>query len=220
MDAIRGKVRGAVGGKVKVKICGITSVEQGVMAANAGADAIGLVFYAKSPRCVSAAVAADIVQAVGPFVMTVGLFVNETVALVQDTSRQTGIQLLQFHGDEDAAYCEQFERPFIKAIRMAPEIDVAGAVAAHPKASGYLFDAWQADAYGGTGKAFDWARLSQEASVSGSVILAGGLSSDNIAAAVAQTRPYAVDVSSGVESAPGIKDPDRVQRFIEQARSV
>ena len=217
-----------MGSKVKVKICGITSVEQGVMAANAGADAIGLVFYTKSPRCVSTAVAADIVRAVGPFVTTVGLFVNETATLVQDTLRQTGIQLLQFHGDEDAAYCEQFERPFIKAIRMAPEINVAAAMAAHPKASGYLFDAWQADAYGGTGKAFDWARLSQEAAVSGSVsrsvpgsvILAGGLSSDNIAAAVAQTRPYAVDVSSGVESAPGIKDPDRVQRFIEQARSV
>lgn len=186
------------------------------MVADAGADAIGLVFYEKSPRYVTATIAADIVQAVGPFVTTVGLFVNEAVDVVSDTLRRTGIQVLQFHGDESKAYCEQFERPFIKAIRMAPDIDVAAAVALHPQAGGYLFDAWQPDAYGGTGLVFDWERLSHD--IARSVILAGGLTSDNVAAAVSQTQPYAVDVSSGVESAPGIKDETLVQKFIQQAR--
>lgn len=210
-------------GKVRVKICGITSVEQGRMAARAGADAIGLVFYGKSPRYVSAEVAAEIVQAVGPFVTTVGLFVNAGNDIVNDTLRQTGIQLLQFHGDETAVYCEQFERPYIKAIRMAPDIDVTAAMTTHPKASAYLFDAWRVDAYGGTGESFDWTRLaavSESGDSPGSVVLAGGLSADNVAAAVRVSRPYAVDVSSGVESAPGVKDSDLVKKFIDQARSV
>ena len=206
--------------KVRVKICGITSVAQALMVAQADVDAIGLVFYGPSPRCVTVDIAADIVQAVGPFVTTVGLFVNESAPLVAETLSRTGIQLLQLHGDESGDYCEKFDRPFIKAIRMAPDINVAGAVAAHPKASGYLFDAWRADSYGGTGEVFDWGRISQAVPESGgSVILAGGLTADNVAEAVRQTQPYAVDVSSGVESAPGIKDPALVRKFIEQAKS-
>ncbi len=207
-----------MGAKVRVKICGITTVEQGLMAAQAGADAIGLVFYSKSPRYVSSEMAAEIVSALGPFVTTVGLFVNESPAVVSDKLARTGVQLLQFHGDESPDYCEQFERPFIKAVRMEPDVDIRAELAAHPKASAYLFDAWREDAYGGTGEVFDWARLS--IAISRPVILAGGLTLTNVAAAVAQTHPYAVDVSSGVESAPGVKDPGLVKRFIEQARSV
>ena len=188
------------------------------MAAQAGADAIGLVFYSKSPRCVSSEVAAEIVSALGPFVTTVGLFVNESPAVVSDKLARTGVQLLQFHGDESPDYCEQFGRPFIKAVRMEPDVDIRAELAAHPKASAYLFDAWREDVYGGTGEVFDWARLS--IAISRPVILAGGLTLTNVAAAVAQTRPYAVDVSSGVESSPGVKDPGLVSRFIELARSV
>lgn len=192
------------------------------MVAGAGADAIGLVFYQASPRYVNPGLAADIVQAVGPFVSTVGLFVNAEPDEIKQIQRDTGIHLLQFHGDESSEYCQQFKRPYIKAVRMAPDLDILEQLAGYPEASALLFDAWREDAYGGTGETFDWARLdftgSQQAKVSIPLILAGGLNVDNVSTAVRTTRPYAVDVSSGVESVPGIKDPALVKQFIERVR--
>ena len=141
--------------KTKVKICGITCLEDAQAAVAAGADAIGLVFYPPSSRYVTPAVAAQIVAGLGPFVTTVGLFVNEDAALAKEILTITNIQLLQFHGDESEQYCQQFERPYIKALRMSPDLDPGTAMAAYPGACGYLFDAWQPDKFGGTGATFD-----------------------------------------------------------------
>ncbi len=197
----------------KVKICGITNLEDAEAAVAAGADAIGLVFYLPSARYVTPAVAAQIVTGLGPFVTTVGLFVNEEAAVVKATLALTGVQLLQFHGDESAHYCQQFDRPYIKALRMSPDLDPALAMAAYPGASGYLFDAWRPDKFGGTGATFDWQRIVNLAS--DNVILAGGLKPSNVAEAVRCVRPYAVDVSGGVEQAPGKKDFALLKAFID-----
>jgi phosphoribosylanthranilate isomerase len=202
--------------KTKVKICGITSLEDAEAAVAAGADAIGLVFYPPSSRYVTPLVAAEIVAGLGPFVTTVGLFVNEEAAVVKETLALTGLQLLQFHGDESAQYCQQFERPYIKALRMSPDLDPKQAMADFHQACGYLFDAWQPDKFGGTGKTFDWQRIAGLAS--DNLILAGGLNADNVEAAVQAVRPYAVDVSGGVELAPGKKDHRALKAFISCAK--
>lgn len=202
--------------ETKVKICGITSLEDAQAAVAAGADAIGLVFYPPSSRYVTPLVAAEIVAGLGPFVTTVGLFVNEEATVVKDTLARTGLQLLQFHGDESAQYCQQFERPYIKALRMTPDLDPMQAIADFPQACGYLFDAWQPDKFGGTGKTFDWQRIAGLAS--DNLILAGGLNPDNVEAAVQAVRPYAVDVSGGVELAPGKKDHGALKAFISCAK--
>lgn len=202
--------------RTRVKICGITRVDDARVAAELGADAIGLVFYQKSPRHVERSTAAAIARAVGPFVTTVGLFVNAPPEIVADTLDAVGLQLLQFHGDEDDAYCRQFGRPYIKAIRMAPGLDLTQEVTRFPGASGYLVDAWHRDKYGGTGETFEWQRLPQD--VDFPLILAGGLTPDNVAEAIAQVAPYGVDVSGGVESAHGIKSVELVQQFITRAK--
>ncbi|MFA5493851.1 MAG: phosphoribosylanthranilate isomerase [Porticoccaceae bacterium] len=202
----------------RVKICGITRAVDARAAADAGADAIGMVFYAGSARCVAVDDAVAIAAAVGPFVTTVALFVNPDPGLVAEVVAAVRPRLLQFHGDEDSAFCERFGQPYIKAIRVAPDTDIAAAVAAHPAAGGFLFDAWSADAYGGTGKTFDWKRL---AALRGfPLILAGGLNPDNVGAAVRLLSPYGVDVSGGVESAPGIKDAAMIARFVAAARAL
>ncbi|MBL4781874.1 MAG: phosphoribosylanthranilate isomerase [Porticoccaceae bacterium] len=200
----------------RVKICGITNLEDAEAAVAAGADAIGLVFYPPSSRYVTPSVAAQIVAALGPFVTTVGLFVNEEALVVKETLALTGLQLLQFHGDEPAQYCRQFDRPYIKALRMSPDLNPAVAMAAYPGASGYLFDAWQPDKFGGTGATFDWQRIVDLAA--DNVILAGGLNPDNVAEAVDRVRPYAVDVSGGVEQVPGKKDSVLLKAFISAAK--
>lgn len=201
----------------RVKICGITRVADARAATDAGADAIGMVFYTGSARCVTVDDAVAIAAEVGPFVTTVALFVNSDPGLVAEVVAQVRPQLLQFHGDEDSTFCERFGQPYIKAIRVAPNTDIAAAMAAHPASSGFLFDAWSADAYGGTGNTFDWQRL---AALRGfPLILAGGLNPDNVGAAVRLLRPYGVDVSGGVESAPGIKDAARIASFVAAARS-
>lgn len=199
----------------RVKICGITRVEDARAAAAAGADAIGLVFYPKSSRYIECSDAVNIARAVGPFVTVVGLFVNATVEDVTSTLSEVDLDLLQFHGDEDAAYCEQFGRPYIKAIRMEPELDVAEVMSKYPSASGFLFDAWNKDKYGGTGETFKWDRMPDL--TDNALILAGGLTPDNVAEAVATTKPYAVDVSGGVEISPGIKSEQLIQQFIARA---
>jgi phosphoribosylanthranilate isomerase len=205
----------------RVKICGITRVEDARAAADAGADAIGLVFYPKSSRYIECSAAANIIRVVGPFVTVVGLFVNATVEDVTSTLSEVDLALLQFHGDEDETYCKQFGRPYIKAIRMEQGLDVAEAMSQYPSASGFLFDAWNKDKYGGTGETFEWNRMpdlnDRPYSNNNALILAGGLTPGNVAEAVAATKPYAVDVSGGVEISPGIKSEQLIQQFIDRA---
>lgn len=201
----------------RVKICGITSVEDGCAAAEAGADAIGLVFHPASPRYVAPAVAARIVKELPPFVTTVGLFVNHSTSQVREIYERVELDLLQFHGDETAAACAQFGRRFIKAIRMAPGQSVVEMVKEYEQASALLVDSFDAEKYGGSGETFDWQRIPQKLDVP--LILAGGLNSTNVGTAIALVGPYAVDVSSGVESSPGIKSVSQVFEFITTVKN-
>lgn len=201
----------------RIKICGITRIEDAEVAVQAGADAIGLVFYAASPRAVSIAQAREISAKIPPFVSVVGLFVDSSAAEVESVLEQVSIDMLQFHGTESPAYCAQFNRPWIKAVRMRPTLDLAQACSDYRAARGVLLDAWREGVPGGTGESFDWALVQQELALP--VVLAGGLHADNVASAVAQVRPAAVDVSSGVESAPGIKDATRIHRFVAAVRN-
>ncbi|WP_341936994.1 phosphoribosylanthranilate isomerase [Marinimicrobium sp. C2-29] len=203
--------------QTRVKICGITDPDDARVAAAAGADALGLVFYPPSSRAVTPAGARVVAQAVGPFTTLVGLFVNAEEADVREALRQVPLQLLQFHGDESAEQCELYGRPYIKAIRMRPELDLDAEMARYPGASGFLLDAYRKGVPGGTGETFEWDRVPKSASRP--IILAGGLTPDNVARAVSQTRPYAVDVSGGVERAPGRKDPQKIQHFIRNANN-
>jgi len=216
---LTGKIA-STGGRVtctRIKICGITRVEDAEVAAEAGADAIGLVFYPPSPRCVDFPVASTIASAVGPFVTKVALMVNPLPSAVEQIISQIRPDLLQFHGDETAEFCDSFSRPWIKAIRMRTDTDPIRAMAAFPGACGFLFDTWHAEKYGGTGVSFDWDRL--PADMPKPVILAGGLTPDTVAEAVRRVRPYAVDVSGGVERQPGIKDPELIRSFIHAVKN-
>ncbi|SDJ60907.1 phosphoribosylanthranilate isomerase [Microbulbifer yueqingensis] len=186
------------------------------MVAEAGADALGLVFYEHSPRCVTAPEAVSIAAAVPPFLTLVGLFVNASADTVNEVLAKVPLNLLQFHGDEPAEYCEQFQRPYIKALRMKEDLDVLAAMAGHPGARGFLLDAYRPGVPGGTGESFDWQRVPQDSGQQ--IVLAGGLTPDNVAAAIRQAHPQGVDVSGGVESSPGRKDADRVYTFIAAAR--
>lgn len=201
---------------VRSKICGITRVEDALAAAAAGADAIGLVFYAKSPRAVSVEQAQQIIEALPPFVTTVGLFVDMPRPELQQILAQVPLDLLQFHGDESVEQCEGYGRPYIKALRVKAGDDIAAQMAQYPSASGVLLDTFVEGVPGGTGLAFDWSLVPAE--LPKPVILAGGLTPYNVATAIDRVRPYAVDISGGVESAKGIKDADKVRAFIRAAR--
>lgn len=201
---------------VRIKICGITSVADGLAAMQAGAHAIGLVFYAKSPRAVTLQQAQEIAAAVGPFVTVVGLFVDAAPEFVREAAAIAGLQLLQFHGEESRDYCEQFQRPYLKAIRMRADLDVRAAIDEYPSASGILLDAYRPGVPGGTGETFDWQRVPAESPRP--LVLAGGLTPANVAAAIQATGVYGVDVSGGVESAPGKKDKEKIDQFIHNAR--
>jgi phosphoribosylanthranilate isomerase len=201
---------------VRVKICGITRVEDALAAAAAGTDAIGLVFYAKSPRAVGIEQARAIIAALPPFVTTVGLFVDIECDELQRILASVPLDLLQFHGDESPEQCESINRPYIKALRVKAGDDIAAQVNRYPGAKGILLDAYVDGVPGGTGEAFDWSLVPE--GLSKPVILAGGLHADNVAAAVARVRPYAVDVSGGVEASKGIKDAEKVGAFIRAAR--
>ena len=198
------------------KICGITRIEDALAAVAAGADAIGFVFYAKSPRAVTAVQARAIIAALPPFVTTVGLFVNATACELNETLDAVPLDLLQFHGDETPEQCEGYHRPYIKALRVKAGDDIAGACNAYTSASGILLDAYVEGVPGGTGQAFDWSLIPQD--LSRPIILAGGLTVDNVAQAIAQVRPYAVDVSGGVEKSKGIKDHDKIRAFMHNVR--
>lgn len=204
--------------RTRIKICGITREQDLATAVAAGADALGFVFYAPSPRYVTPQRAAQLVAQVPAFVARVGLFVNETAEFVDAVLAQVPLDLLQFHGDEDAAFCSAFGRPWIKAARVKPGFDLleyASAFAGAPGISGLLLDA-HVDGYGGGGKSFDWSLIPQSLPLP--VILSGGLHPGNIAEAVRAVRPWAVDVSSGVESARGIKDAQKITEFIAGVR--
>jgi phosphoribosylanthranilate isomerase len=200
---------------VRVKICGITTVDDALSAVTAGADALGFVFFARSPRNVSPDEAAGIIRRLPPFVQTVGLFVNEDAETVNGIADRCGLDIVQLHGDESPAYCDLIHRRVLKAFRVrdAASLEAMG----NYRVAGYLLDAWKKDAYGGTGHTFDW-ELAKGAAVHGPLVLAGGLDPDNVAEAVRRVRPYAVDVSSGVESTPGKKDHEKVREFISRAK--
>lgn len=201
---------------VRVKICGITRIEDALAAAAAGADAIGLVFYAKSPRAVDIEQARAILAALPPFVTSVGLFVDAERSELERILASVPLDLLQFHGDESVQQCEAFGRPYIKALRVKAGDDIAAQVARYTSAQGILLDAYVEGVPGGTGEAFDWSLIPQ--TLSKPLILAGGLRPDNVAEAVSRVRPYAVDVSGGVEASKGVKDVGKVDAFIRAAR--
>lgn len=202
--------------RTRIKICGLTRVEDIHAVVDAGADAIGLVFYPPSPRFVSFERAAELVRAVPPFVTTVGLFVNPAPDFVREALARVALQVLQFHGDESEAECAVFGRPWIKAARVRPGIDLVEFCASHPSAAGILLDAF-VEGYGGGGKTFDWSLIPD--GLGRRLILSGGLDAGNVTAAIRRTRPWAVDVSSGVESAKGIKDAERIAAFITGVRN-
>lgn len=203
--------------RTRIKICGITRAQDAQAAAASGADAIGLVFYPASPRAVSVQQAAEIVAVLPPFITVVGLFVDEPAANIQRTLEGVSLDVLQFHGDESAEFCEQFERPWVKALRVRPDTDIASACGQFSKARGLLLDAWQQGVPGGTGKTFDWQLVSP--SLPADIILAGGLHAENVADAIRAVRPAAVDTSGGVEASPGIKDVEKISSFIAAVRA-
>lgn len=192
-------------------------MDDGLLVASAGADALGLVFYEPSPRYVSPQTAAEITHHVGPFLTSVGLFVNPDVDFVEQVLRTVPLQLLQFHGDESPAFCEQFNRPYIKAIRMKEGVDVAAIVGQYPSALGVLLDTYRKGVPGGTGETFNWNTVPELACP---IVLAGGLSPSNVQQAVQQVAPYGVDVSGGVESQPGKKDANKVYGFIHNVKAL
>ena len=200
----------------RIKICGLTRVEDVQQAVHAGADAIGLVFYPPSPRYVDLPTAVRLARAVPPFVSIVGLFVNADPLTVRATLAAVPIHLLQLHGDEDEAYCRQFDRPYIKAARVRPGMDLLQYAASFPSAQAILLDAF-VDGYGGGGKVFDWALVPPV--LGKSLILSGGLDADNVGEAVRRLRPEAVDVSSGVEASKGIKDANKMHAFVAAVRA-
>lgn len=201
---------------VRVKICGITRSEDLHAACNAGADALGFVFYAKSPRHLSMEQAAALVTQLPPFVQSVGLFVDAEPAFVEAVLKAVPLDLLQFHGGETPGQCRLSGRPYLKAVRMRPGADLVKYCADYHDARALLLDAYVPGVPGGTGECFDWGLI--PAGLPKPVVLSGGLNPDNVALAVQSVRPWAVDVSSGVEAAPGIKDAARVAAFVENAR--
>ncbi len=199
--------------RTRVKICGITRRQDAEFAIEMGADALGLVFYAPSPRAVSIAQAAEICRGLPPFVSLVGLFVNADTAEVNAALEQLPLDLLQFHGDESPQYCQQFATPYMKAVRMQQPEDLLIAAENYQHANALLMDSFQAGVPGGTGQTFDWSMITP---INKPLILAGGLSSENVATAIKQIRPFGVDVSGGVESAKGIKSNEKIRAFMQE----
>jgi phosphoribosylanthranilate isomerase len=202
---------------VRVKICGITNVEDALHAVQAGADALGFVFHEASPRYVFPEQAALIIKALPPFVQAVGLFVNAEVDFVNAVAGQCRLDLVQLHGDEPPEYCDRIARRVIKAFRVK-NISSLDPVRNY-RVAGILLDAYSPKTYGGTGLTFNW-EMAQSAKTYGPVILAGGLAPDNVRQAVERVNPYGVDVSGGVEAAPGRKDPEKVKEFIRRAKGI
>ncbi|RAU17016.1 phosphoribosylanthranilate isomerase [Nitrincola tibetensis] len=205
--------------RARVKICGITNLDDALASVDAGADALGFVFYRPSPRYIEPNAAAQIIKKLPAFVTSVALFVNETRNEIERIANLTQVDLLQFHGDEPPVFCQGFSKPSIKALRVNNEMDLVGEVEAYADVTkGVLLDTYVTGVPGGTGARFDWSLI--PASLAGKIILAGGLDPDNIADAVLRIKPYAVDVSGGVEKAKGLKDVSKVRQFIHEVNRV
>ncbi len=200
--------------RTRVKICGFTNAEQAAHAAYAGADAIGLVFFLPSPRNVTINKAQEIVAALPPFTSVVALFVDATEAEIREVIKHVPIDLLQFHGNESASACRLYAKPYMKAIRMQPDTNIRALSTKYHDASGLLLDAFHAEAQGGTGQQFDWDLIPEHNTLP--IILAGGLDERNVSVAIARVKPYAVDVSSGVEVTKGIKDNNKISAFLNE----
>lgn len=198
--------------RTRVKICGITRAEDASAAIQHGCDAIGLVFYEPSPRYVTPATARSIAVGLPPFVSAVGLFVDADAEYVREVLSQVRLDLLQFHGDETPEYCRQFGVPYLKAVRVRPETNLLQYAAAYADAKALLLDAYMPGMPGGTGTTFDWALIPRD--FPKPIILAGGLDAGNVSEAIRQCRPYAVDVSGGVERQKGIKDAEKIAAFM------
>ncbi|MDP1557349.1 MAG: phosphoribosylanthranilate isomerase [Nitrosomonas sp.] len=201
---------------VRVKVCGITRSEDARSAVKFGADAIGFVFWPKSPRFITPEVAHEIEATLPPFVCKVGVYVNPAREWVEETSVAAGLNLLQFHGDESPEFCNQFSLPYIKAIRVRVGLDLLQYAVRYKNARGLLLDAYTSGLPGGTGHVFDWDLIPKNLSLP--VILSGGLNAGNVALGIKQTQPWAVDVSSGVEAAKGIKDETKISAFMQGVR--
>lgn len=202
----------------RIKICGINHLDDALKAVECGADAIGIIFVEKSPRYASLTEARVIAESLPPFVTVVGLFMDAPEAKVREALKVVPLNLLQFHGDESAEYCDQFNMPYIKVLRMRENANVVAYAQEFPNASGLLLDAYHKGMGGGTGQTFDWSIIPGDLPLP--LILAGGLTPDNVASAVEQVRPYAVDVSSGVESEPAVKDHKKIEQFIKEVQRV
>jgi phosphoribosylanthranilate isomerase len=200
-----------------VKICGITRRDDALAAARLGAHAVGLVFCVRSPRNVSIAAAQEVVAALPPFVMAVGLFVDAAAREIEAVLKEVRLDLLQFHGDETAAFCARFGVPFIKAARVRAGLDLIQYARSYGAARGLLLDAFVDGTHGGTGTAFDWSLIPPDLPLP--IVLSGGLNPANVSDAIRRVSPWAVDVSSGVEASPGIKDPQKIAAFMKEVRS-
>ena len=199
--------------RTRVKICGITRRQDAEFAVEMGVDALGFVFYSPSPRAVTIAQVKDIIEGLPPFVSIVALFVDASEEEVNNCLSELAIDIVQFHGDESAEYCEQFNKPYMKAIRMKEGVELTELAERYSSASALLLDSYQPGIPGGTGQAFDWSMIKD---IDKPIILAGGLTVDNIAMAIEQVQPYAVDISGGVEQSKGIKEQQKVRDFMQE----
>jgi len=200
---------------LRVKVCGTTRLKDALLAVECGADAIGFIFYKKSPRYVSAKTAKEICSKLPPFVHRVGVFVNETADKINRIADRCGLDAVQLHGDESPAFCKKIKHRVIKVVRVKDAASLKEM--SRYAVDGFLLDTWKEDQWGGTGKVFDW-ELAARAKKYGPVIIAGGLNPRNVKAAIKKVQPYGVDVSSGVEQSPGKKDPRKVKAFIKAVR--
>ncbi len=203
--------------RTRIKMCGMKQIEDVHSAAAAGADAIGLVFYPPSPRSISIEQAIPLAHAKGVFMQSVALFVNEDPGRIREIIASVGIDVIQFHGDESADFCQQFDKPYIKALRVKSKDEVNTQLEEHSQANAVLLDAYVKGVAGGTGKQFDWGLIPE--GIQDRLLLAGGLTPENVSLAITQTRPYSVDVSGGIEKEKGIKCADRMRQFAMAVRA-
>ena len=206
---------------MKIKICGITNNEDAQVAVEAGVDALGFVFYRNSPRFVEPKVAQQIIAQLPPFIFCVGVFVNETMEMIRHTMDECGLTFAQLHGDETPSYCKTLARPVLRALRLRDRVSLLSIAEYQGRfgVKGFVIDAFSESAYGGTGKVVDW-KLGAEAAKVFPILLAGGLTPDNVQQAIHHVQPYGVDVSSGIEAHPGKKDPIKIQAFVRAVRGV
>jgi phosphoribosylanthranilate isomerase len=203
---------------VRIKICGITNLEDALLATSLGADALGFIFYAKSPRKVAPETAREIIAQLPPFVGSVGVFVDEAAAVVQELATRVGLDWVQLHGQESPEYCRGLGRRVIKGFRIKDESSLKELEPYQGAVQAFLLDTYKKGQVGGTGKSFDW-HLAREAKKYGQIILAGGLTPENVAQAIAIALPAAVDAASGTEAAPGRKDPGKLRAFFQAIRA-